>query len=384
MKTWQKGYPIEFLKALSAIFKAELKPYTYGAAFGLPNEQSIADALSTDSFAYTKEMQAACFFSVLKTQSRHADFTGTRQAAISPGELFIKVIAGEPHAKGYLIETLARKTKAPAVWIEAHVESPSTMNLLQESNQPFLKVLTKITAASAIKGLFVSGEPALPLPAELPLCESVGLKLLPVGIDQHQHMDILAELRSFEASRPAWAQHYSNYNKRQSWTAFALKGFDKADPGFIIKPAEMSKAWKAEHPEMLSATCRLTDAAPAFPRTLAIIQNTLQLETQRVRFMRLKANGGELTRHADITDPEAGVADGAVARLHIPIKTAPGCFFRSWDAEGFETRRHFKERQLFYLDTRKPHAVLNESDSERIHLVIDAFSNQKLREMLGA
>jgi hypothetical protein len=99
--------------------------------------------------------------------------------------------------------------------------------------------------------------------------------------------------------------------------------------------------------------------------------------------MRLGARGGELTRHADITDPEAGTADGKVARLHIPLTTDPRCVFRSWGLNGVEQRLHMPERGLSYIDTRKPHAVINPADLERIHLVADAFSSPALRRWIA-
>jgi hypothetical protein len=98
--------------------------------------------------------------------------------------------------------------------------------------------------------------------------------------------------------------------------------------------------------------------------------------------MRLARGGGELTRHADITDPEAGTADGSVARLHIPLQTDERCVFRGWGLDGRENRAHFPERALCYLDTRKPHAVINEGERDRIHLVVDCHSGPELRAMI--
>src|SRR5690606_41828528 len=125
-------------------------------------------------------------------------------------------------------------------------------------------------------------------------------------------------------------------------------------------------------------------AAEGFPRTLEALQSLPVEGFQRIRFMRLAGAGGELTRHADITDPEAGTADGCIARLHIPVRTSPGCLFRSWALDGREHRLHMPERGLSYIDTRKPHAVINPASVERIHLVADAISGPGLRALLAA
>ena len=43
-----------------------------------------------------------------------------------------------------------------------------------------------------------------------------------------------------------YTNHYSNYNKKGSWSAISLRGY-RPDPSFIAKPVEMSKKWKAEN-----------------------------------------------------------------------------------------------------------------------------------------
>ncbi len=270
------------------------------------------------------------------------------------------------------------KTPSNGVWVEAHVENKETVQILRDLG--FQKCLTKVSASSDLKGLFffcpngvVNG-----LPAE----EVVGLKELAAEfITPEERSRIISELELYAETLP-WAQHYSSYNKRQSWTAFALKGYALGDPGFIIKPAEMSKAWKAENPERLQALCSWTTAAEHFKYTTDLLRVKIPCLFQRVRLMKLSSKGGELTRHADITDPEAGVRDGQIARLHIPLVTAPECQFKSWGLDGDPVQMHLKPRSLNYLDTRKPHAVKNDSASERIHLVIDAVSNDWLRELI--
>ena len=205
----------------------------------------------------------------------------------------------------------------------------------------------------------------------------------PDFISADEQAGILAEAERYARDHAgAWAQHYSGYNKRQSWTSFALQGYDPADPGFIIKPAEMSKAWKAENPARLEATARPTSAAEHF-RLAGLIVDRIPGRKQRVRLMRLSAKGGELTRHSDITDPEAGTANGQIARLHIPLASPESCLFRGWSLEGREHRIHFPERALCYLDTRKPHAVINPGEADRIHLVIDTYSSPELRGLIA-
>ncbi len=178
-----------------------------------------------------------------------------------------------------------------------------------------------------------------------------------------------------------WAQHYSYYNLRKSWTSFTLRGYDAYDPQFIIKPSEMSKSWKNSNSKRLMARPAWTNISESFPETMKVIESLGFTNLDRVRFMRL-AGGGELSRHADVTDRDAGVLPGRVSRLHIPITTNPTVRFYSWDARGVEIVRTFGEGDLFYLDQRKPHRVTNTGD-DRVHLVVDVFSDDRLRAMVA-
>lgn len=379
---WARGYDLAFLKELALIYRKAFKPHSYGA-FGVPKERDVADAIAAKEIAYTRgadgQIAGVAIFRMCSRPQPHADFSG-REARMQPRDLFIRSLAGTKEGMAKIVSTLRERSGGRPTWVEAHVESPETVEVL--ASLEFRPILTKVSASSDLKGLFLCGpaecrEPAPLAPADIP-----GVKLLrPDFISKGDRAAVLAELAAYGDH---FAQHYSSYNKRQSWSAFALHGYAYEEPDFIIKPAEMSKGWKAENPARLEEPCGPTKAAPHFPGTLGLIDRIPHAGLQRVRFMRLSGGGGELTRHADITDPEAGTADGRIARLHIPIKTNPGCLFRSWALDGEEVRLHMPERGLSYIDTRKPHAVINPAEVERIHLVIDAVSSPGLREWLAA
>lgn len=374
MKPWQKGYKLEELQQIAGIFREQFKPHTYGA-FGMPKERDVATALAAGNLTYTED--AAAIWRAVTTKSSHSDFA-QRSIEFKRGDLHVRHIAGSPAGERKLLEHLATSGWLPMI-VEAHEERVETVSLLRSMG--FAKIATKIAASSDIKGVYIRGEPpSCRISAPLPAADEPGLALLDPGfLSQEQLASVRAEIESYA---PAWADHYSSYNKRKSWSAIAIQGFDASDPGFIIKPAEMSKGWKAENPARLDAPCELTSAAEHFPGLLEIV-GRIPGEKERVRLMRLTGNG-ELTRHADITDRELGTADGMVCRLHAPIWTDSECVFRSWDLQGEEQRQSFAAGSLFYLDIRKPHAVRNPSESERIHLVVDCFSTPELREWISA
>jgi hypothetical protein len=120
-----------------------------------------------------------------------------------------------------------------------------------------------------------------------------------------------------------------------------------------------------------------------FPLVESILDN-FNTEIHRVRFMRLKPGGGELERHTDQVDPDIGISDKKLMRIHVPIKTNDKVEFTSWNANGEKTVVNMKEGECWYLDIRKPHTAINNGDSERIHLVIDVEANDFIRDMINA
>jgi hypothetical protein len=374
---WQKGFPLNQLKALAAPFRERHKPLVFGA-FGLTKERDVADALAAGHLLWTGDPPEACAIAhIAKRPSNQHDFA-QREFTVPAGFAFVKSFAARDATAGVkVLAALRHRTNAPLVVdiFEEDATSKETVNKLA-----LRYVATKISAGSEIKGVYSSEtEPRLsPLPAE----DGVTLKVLQRGyLGKADLVSVREELHRFGADH--FAQHYSDYNKRKSWTSFALHGYQD-DPHFIIKPAEMSKGWKEENPAMLAAAVRWTTAAPRFPKTRAVVER-LGLKLDRVRFMRLRSRDGELSRHADITDRAAGTADGFICRLHIPVVTSDAVTFFGWDARGQKLTVKLPEGALCYLDQRKPHAVTNKDPTlDRTHLVVDCVANAALRKLLVA
>lgn len=374
---WQRGFDLDYLKQFGALFKDAHKPLVFGA-FGLTKERDVADYLARDRAIWTgAPPQAVALFSVAKAASEQHDYA-QRAIPIGQGAVVVRSFAARAAEAGAkVLSALVARSEGRAVWLEIFEEDPAARAAAAAAG--FSYVATKISAGSEIKGLYCLGiEPPVP---PLGAAERAALLVLkPEFLSKPEAAAIRAEVAAYES---AFAQHYSDYNKRKSWTAFALRGYQD-DPGFIIKPAEMSKSWKEEHPELMKAKPRWTSVADAFPATRKAI-GRLGVEFDRVRFMRLRAKDGELSRHADITDRSAGVADGMLARLHVPISTSDAVTFYGWGDRGERLAYQFKERSLFYLDQRKPHAVTNTDPAlDRVHLVMDCVSGPKLRKLIEA
>ncbi len=374
---WARGYPIAELKAKAAPFKSLHRPLAFGA-YGSVREADVAAALDRGGyFSVGMEHDAAAIVRGMPNAvTVFKDFRG-EEIALS-GKAYVQAFAARALNPGIdlmrsLIETLGKD-----IVLELFEEDQIAKQVA--AGFGFTWQGSKIGAASEIKGVYKIGGASMALEAE----EQATLEVLMHGfLAPAERMLIEAEIA--KASQH-WEQHYSSYNKRQSWTAFALRGFSD-DPAFIIKPAEMSRGWKALNPDKLRAEAKQTRIAAVFPDTIGLIERSFGPLSgfERIRFMRLAPDGGELTRHADITDRDAGVQDGKIARLHIPIRTSPLVTFFGWNERGHQIERHLPAGALCYLDQRKPHRVRNGDPTvDRVHLVLDMRCNDVLRQRIKA
>jgi hypothetical protein len=181
-----------------------------------------------------------------------------------------------------------------------------------------------------------------------------------------------------------WHDDFPYYSDG-SWSAVSLRGFRRDDPTWGIKPAEMPKKWQAQHAESLGWECQWTVLADRTPALVAWVESVpWWAGLERVRLLRMEgARQGHLARHSDVTDRAAGTRDGQIARFHLPIITDPRVTMHNWDLDGRRISTHLPPWTLWYLDTRKPHAVDNPSDVNRVHLVVDVVVDKGVREALG-
>lgn len=320
------------------------------------------------------EPVAAVLIEDRRRPSAFKDFRGARVALPADAVVATEIVAPGPSYQA-AVDLLAASDAAFAL---PHLTNRLLIVAMEEAGWAWQA--TKVLASSEMRGLFTRAARGRHA-AQLPAAEAASLVRLPgLSLSVDEQGAIAAELTRYLAVGGAWAQHYAVYNRRHSWTAFALRGFDDA-PAEIEKPAEMSRPWKAANPEKLNAPCRWTAAADAFPATRAAVERLLPAPVERVRFMRL-APGGELARHADITDRAAGVEACQLARLHLPLTSPPGCVFLQWDACGVVLTAHLAEGAWYYLDRRKPHAVRNLSQKARVHLVVDVLGGPWLQGIL--
>ena len=170
----------------------------------------------------------------------------------------------------------------------------------------------------------------------------------------------------------------TKYTKGDAWTAISFYGYGPETED-ILKPGVLKSSVKID--TKLQYT-KISDE-PVMKSVHEILEK-LPCTFERVRFMKLEA-GKVIGKHTDKIDKQIGFGDGDIIRIHMPIRTNDQVVFTLYestkDKDG--TEYNLKTGHYYYTDVTKAHAVRNTSDIDRIHLVADCYSNEKMRALLN-
>lgn len=379
MKQWQKGIDIDTLLDIEQFYSKyndyALSPFTEVKRHRIADsivakEHRIYEHCGKNIVMFNQKMN--------KVKTPIKMYKDVILGIKEPGDVVITSFEWDRNFKQKAIDILS-SIKAPT-WIYVWAEDKQTCSLLEEANYDWIG--SKITSMAEVIAIYFShGINHSLFPTEKRIhpsrteIEDYGIKQ--ANVEPYNVDNIIHELSNLDVK---FTNHYSNYNKNKSWSALSLRGYSP-DIGFITKPEEMNDKWKKEHE---NDTFFMQDTEL---RTKINVEHLLSLlpteNFHRIRLMKLAKGNGELTRHTDQVDPDSGTTDGKLLRFHFPIITNPQVIFSSWDAKGNKNNVHMKSGECWYLDTRKPHSAVNFGDTDRIHLVVDVESNEKLRRLIN-
>ena len=379
MKDWQHGIELDELKRLEEIwldYNSNIK-----SPFLEMKKNKIAEAIHKEHYNDTEDY--AVQSRLLKVGSKINMYSAYKVPIASPnkGDRIVDRIAYRDKSK--IINVL--KDYSEDTFLFINEENETDREVAKEAG--YTKIGVKINTFSDILGVYFKGKPTLDGSREFPEKES----LLDIEYSVQEKANIPDLTKLCESMRNTlddigiqFTNHYSNYNSgKKAWSAISLRGY-LPDYEFITKPEEMNKKWKKEN-EGRYFELQDTSLRTEFPEIEEIL-SYLPGEPHRIRFMNLVPNDGkvdgELGRHTDQVDPDAGVTDGNLMRFHIPIKTNEKVLFTLWDCEGNMSTVNMKVGECWYMDMRKPHRVINGGDEIRTHLVIDVEANDKVRGLL--
>ena len=162
------------------------------------------------------------------------------------------------------------------------------------------------------------------------------------------------------------------------WDALSLHGYGN-HPLDILKPGVLKSSVNIDTKLQWTTLSVITTMKP-----ILNMLKKLPCEFERIRFMRLEA-GKVIGKHTDKIDKDIGFDDGDIIRIHMPIRTNEQVVFTLYennkDKDG--TEYNLETGHYYYTDVTKAHAVRNTSDVDRIHLVADCYSNEKMRALLN-
>jgi|DEB0MinimDraft_6_1074348.scaffolds.fasta_scaffold07108_2 hypothetical protein len=374
MKAWQKGIPLTVLKDIEAQYKV-YNSYSC-SPFSEVKKHRIADAIAKGEHQH----QGFCRYDLAeaKVKGKIVMYGKVTIGEKLPGDCTITNLTFTDAEK--TSEHLS--TICDPCWAFAWADWQEQNDVLV--NAGFNKVGVKITSFAEIYNVYFKNGQTSTLFEDLrqhpildPLEHST-LDRMDVSIDKilPHVQDLQRQLSELSLD---FTDHYSNYNAKHSWGALSLRGYTP-DPEFITKPEEMNKKW---HQENENETFRLQDTElrsllPATEKLLTLLPGV----HHRIRLMRLTAGGGELRRHTDQVDPDAGVMEGQLLRFHFPIITNDDVKFTMWNTKNEKKEVNMRVGELWAIDTRKPHMAINGGEDDRIHLVIDVEANNALRELI--
>lgn len=174
------------------------------------------------------------------------------------------------------------------------------------------------------------------------------------------HFDPVRLAADFAQVAPdEWIPHVNRHDYEGRWSGAALRSPGGA-AGNIIPESSDPSAWRET---ALLGRC-------AYFREVI---GTLRCPLQAVRLLRLHAG----SRIAEHTDQALDFEDGEV-RLHVPVATSDRVSFFIDGA-----RLVMAPGECWYTNVNLPHSVLNEGDTDRIHLVIDCHVDDWLRTLFA-
>lgn len=402
---WASGYNVEDLKRITTLFER----HDEGLVHGTFDRYSAHDAANDLHNGWLKLGPRndegapvwACVVRELDRKQPVRDFTGGRMT-LAPGTLYCTRMAFTDEIAAVSILGQLSAYDGP-IAVECWQEHPderalvSRLLAIDATGRPggervggaMRLAAVKVMASSSMRGLWVShdiedppwarraGERYTPYPKQ----ELLGLAQLPLAVPQNAILALSSHPNVCDES--AYAVHYSSYGKDDTWMALALRGFYD-EPERIEKPSEMNRRWKREHENDLDREPRDTHLratlGPAAEKILAALPCA---GFERIRLMRLAPGGGEVSRHADIMNPDAGASEGKVVRFHVPLISNDRSVFQSWGLDGNTSSMVMWPGTAAYLDVRKPHTAVNMGDTPRVHLVVDCYANEATVEMLS-
>ncbi|MFN8244565.1 MAG: aspartyl/asparaginyl beta-hydroxylase domain-containing protein [Ferruginibacter sp.] len=158
-----------------------------------------------------------------------------------------------------------------------------------------------------------------------------------------------------------WKLHFQVKHYAGEWSAIPLRSINGQIDNQFISPVEDASLYQ---------DTELLNSSPYFREVLQFFRCPLMA----VRLLKLSP-GTKVHEHKDA---DLCFEEG-LARFHIPVRTNPQIEFILQGEQ-----MHLKEGECWYMNFNLPHSLHNKSNTDRVHLVIDAGVNDWMRQLFAS
>ena len=304
-----------------------------------------------------------------KTNRGVKDFADDVVGTIKVGDLQVSRFAYKDNYKQDLIDDIENKRKIDNfmfkddkkdLWFtDVNMELDKDKSLCNDINSTWLS--SKVTAVgSEVRGIWYNGDTKQK--GFLPY-EDLKIKKMNISsITEDECKELVSDIINYQEALNSWSYDGINGN---------YGGPEKTWSTIEIVPINPNS----------EIDYKIIDNLPKLKKIIEDI-TTVEKCTWIV-ITRVEPKKGIIMRHSDIGhdswdyQTKNGLKLGQSLRVHFPLQVDNDCVFTQVGIDGIEEDYNLKVGEYYYMDKRKPHWVVNNSDNFRFHVIMDLECEQK-------
>ena len=304
-----------------------------------------------------------------KTNRGVKDFADDIVGTIKVGDLQVSRFAYKDNYKQDLIDDIEDKRKIDNfmfkddkkdLWFtDVNMELDKDKSLCNDINSTWLS--SKVTAVgSEVRGIWYSGDTKQ---KGFQPYEDLKIKKMNISsITNKECKELVSDIINYQEALNSWSYDGINGN---------YGGPEKTWSTIEIVPINPNS----------EIDYKIIDNLPKLKKIIEDI-TTVEKCTWIV-ITRVEPKKGIIMRHSDIGhdswdyQTKNGLKLGQSLRVHFPLQVDNDCVFTQVGIDGIEEDYNLKVGEYYYMDKRKPHWVVNNSDNFRFHVIMDLECEQK-------
>ena len=336
------------------------------------NWKNIFDENYKGNYRYKKvddELVWAYFIKESKSNRGIKDIADDIVGRIQPGDLQITRFAYNDEYKDDLIKNIQKErveknnffsdTEKDLWFTDVNMELDEDKSLVEDIGGRWLS--SKITAVgSEVRGMYYCGTKEQP---GFSKHEDITIKKMNFkSLTDNECSELVEEIKNYQDALNPWSYDGINGNyggPEKTW--------------YTIEVVPIKPDSPTDH--------KILDSLPKLKKIVETI-TTVDKCTWLV-ITRVEPKKGLIQRHTDIGydswdyKTKNGPKVGNSLRVHFPIQVDDDCVFTQVGLDGNEIDHRLKVGEYYYMDKRKPHWVVNNSENYRFHVIMDIECEEK-------